>query len=269
MGNLARNIKVHDQYAPRYQAVHAEIYNRIEQARLREIISRAKELISTTSSSPLALDFGCGLGNLTHAFLDSGIKVVAADISSAFLKIVAAKFGSGHNVQCAKLNGTNLSNFGDCTFDCVGAYSVLHHVPDYIGIVEELARVLKPGGVLIIDHEVCPSFWSPSEAYRQYISLNRKVLRRANLRKFFDPLRYYHRFRRFLNPRYQPYGDIHVWPDDHIEWTRIEAILRARCFDILHVQDYLLYRGGDDEDLYYKFRSQCSDMRVLLARRDL
>ncbi|MGH7593998.1 MAG: methyltransferase domain-containing protein [Gemmatimonadales bacterium] len=37
----------------------------------------------------------------------------------------------------------NLSNVKDRSVDMVATYSVLHHVPDYLGILPELLRVLR------------------------------------------------------------------------------------------------------------------------------
>lgn len=51
----------------------------------------------------------------------------------------------------------------------VATYSVLHHVPDYLKIVDEFVRVLKPGGVIYIDHEVSPSYWEINDTYQSYL----------------------------------------------------------------------------------------------------
>src|SRR5947199_5693262 len=33
------------------------------------------------------------------------------------------------------------------------AYSVLHHIPDYLGVIGEIARVLAPGGIAFLRSE--------------------------------------------------------------------------------------------------------------------
>ena len=50
-------------------------------------------------------------------------------------------------------------------------YSVLHHVPDYLRAVNELVRVLKPGGLLYIDHEFTDNHWRPDGVLGEYQAL--------------------------------------------------------------------------------------------------
>ena len=97
-----------------------------------------------------ALDIGCGAGNVTQYLVHQGTKVTAADTSENFLKIIDKTFSG---VETILLNGNNLEEIPDSSFDIVTTYSVLHHVPDYLKLVEEMCRVLKKGGVLYIDHE--------------------------------------------------------------------------------------------------------------------
>jgi ubiquinone/menaquinone biosynthesis C-methylase UbiE len=51
-------------------------------------------------------------------------------------------------------------------FDIITLSSVLHHLPNYFGTLENLTRVLKPGGVLYLTHE--PSgITAPANALRR------------------------------------------------------------------------------------------------------
>ena len=59
------------------------------------------------------------------------VSVVAADVSENFLTQLSSKYQSNESIKTAKLNGQDLSNFPDDTFDMVSTYSVLHHIPDY------------------------------------------------------------------------------------------------------------------------------------------
>jgi ubiquinone/menaquinone biosynthesis C-methylase UbiE len=153
-------------------------------------------------------------------------------------------------------------------FDLAATYSVLHHVPDYLHIVKEICRVLKPGGVIYIDHEVNESYFERPSVYVEFL---RKARPKLNLRRYITLLlrvsEYVHIFKRLLNPRYQREGDIHVWPDDHIEWNKIEQLLASEGCEIILKQDYLLYRSSYDLDVYNEYKNKCADERMLMARK--
>ena len=149
---IDRNIRIHDRVASSYEATHDEIFNPVEQARLRSALERAKAAVATGAERPRALDFGCGSGNLTRHLLELGFEVVAADVSQRFLDLVERRFEGAPLTTC-RIDGTGLACVDDSSFDLAAAYSVLHHVPDYLGAVAEMARVVRPGGVLFLDHE--------------------------------------------------------------------------------------------------------------------
>lgn len=78
------NIEVHDKIYKEYDKRHAEIFNNVEQIRLRNGLNQAIQLIKTGNSEKLVLDFGCGTGNLTNHLLQIGVNVMAADVSKNF-----------------------------------------------------------------------------------------------------------------------------------------------------------------------------------------
>ncbi|MBP8910381.1 MAG: class I SAM-dependent methyltransferase [Phycisphaerae bacterium] len=251
-----------------YERVHGEIFNPIEQQRLRGMLRQALESIRTGTGQIQALDFGCGSGNLTRHLIELGAHTTSADLSEDFLKDIRRKFSASGLSQTLKLNGRDLSNVPDAQFDLVAAYSVLHHVPDYLAIVRELCRVVKPGGVLYLDHEATETYFQRPPHYGEFLRRARpRVDWRRFLRLVLDVRGYVHILRRLRNPRYKREGDIHVWPDDHIEWDKIEAILAAEGFEIVVRQDYLLYKAIYDLAIYEQYKDRCADERVLIARR--
>ena len=199
-----------------------------------------------------------------------GLRVTGADVSPEFLDTVRRRYG----VETLRLNGLDLREVPDATFDLVAAYSVLHHVPDYLGIVGELVRVLRPGGVLHLDHEANAEFWGEGCGARFRAALHDN--RRATP-ALWNPVR--HRWQRFAQPswwalRFRPAwyfgreGDIHVWPDDHIEWDLIEERLREIGSEVVERADYLHFQAGYPEELWERWRDAgCTDMRALTVRR--
>ena len=262
--HIERNVRIHDRIAASYESTHDEIFNHVEQSRLRAALTRAKDGIATGSERLRALDFGCGSGNLTRHLLELGFEVTAADVSENFLRLVERRH-AGRPVETLRTDGESLAGIADASFDLVAAYSVLHHVPDYIGAVAELARVTRPGGVVYIDHEHSPGYWDPDPAYREFV----RRARRFNWRKFLVPRNYYGKLRRLLiDPHHSNEGDIHVWPDDHIEWDEIDRVLAQSGFRPLFANDYLVFRAGYRPEVHQACQDRCADMRVMASRRE-
>ena len=259
---IERNIAIHDRIARKYDERHGEIFNDIEQARLRATLHLALSLVETGKVTFSALDVGCGSGNLTRHFLDLGLQVVAADVSQGFLDLVEHRF-SGKPIKTIKLNGRDLSNVPSASFDLVAAYSVLHHIPDYLAVIEEMARVCAPGGVIFLDHELTERFWAGDPIYDKF----KKAATRFDWRKYLTFSNYLAGIRRIFNPRYANEGDIHVWPDDHIEWSKIDYCLSDAGFDCVHSEDYLLARKLYRQDVYSQYVGRCTDMRARVYRK--
>jgi ubiquinone/menaquinone biosynthesis C-methylase UbiE len=253
-----------------YEHAHGDIFNSIEQRRLYGMLREAVQAVRTGVKLAKALDFGCGSGNLTRHLIALGVCTVSADVSDDFLEGIRRKFSATRLSETLKLNGSDLSNVPDAHFDLVATYSVLHHVPDYVSIVREMCRVAKPGGVVYIDHEVTPDYYERPPVYREFL---KKARPRVDWRRLaslvLDVRGYIHIFRRLANPRYKREGDIHVWPDDPIEWDRIEQVLLSQGFEVLLKNDYLLYKAIYDLRVYNEYKDRCADERVLIARKKI
>jgi ubiquinone/menaquinone biosynthesis C-methylase UbiE len=94
----------------------------------------------------LVLDNGCGNGFLADVCRDlaPAARWVGIDISNGML----AK-ARRHHPRLVRGDSTRLP-FADQTFDTIFARSLLHHLPDPEAGVREMARVLKPGGELVV-----------------------------------------------------------------------------------------------------------------------
>lgn len=88
------------------------------------------------------LDFGCGSGRDSKAFIEKGYKVTAIDGSSQLCKI-ASKY-IGQEVICQRFDELNKVE----TFDAVWACASLLHVPlrDLKDIISKVSKALKSGG---------------------------------------------------------------------------------------------------------------------------
>lgn len=107
------------------------------------------------------LDLGCGLGVRAMAVAAAGAAATAG-IDNDVEKVHRARdraVGSGlesvaFSVQC----GTRLA-FADDQFDLVLVLDVLEHLSDPVGVLGECARVLRPGGRVLIGFPPYRSPW--------------------------------------------------------------------------------------------------------------
>jgi len=257
---VLRNVAVHDRIARKYDARHGEIFNEREQSRLREALTAARNAVMTRTRGLRALDFGCGSGNLTSHLLALGLEVTACDVSRNFLDLLNVRYPEAKTLL---LNGADLFNVETRAFDLVATYSVLHHVPDYLSAVREMARVCEVGGVVVIDHEQNEEFWIGSPFYREF--QNRAL--RTDWRKYLTPMNYFHRVWRMFDPRHANEGDIHVWPDDHIDWEAIKSEMARARFEIIREDDYLLFNRLYRPEVYDHYVGRCTDTKMMIFRK--
>jgi ubiquinone/menaquinone biosynthesis C-methylase UbiE len=92
------------------------------------------------------LDVACGPGNFTRAFAGAagGGLVVGLDASRTMLA-QAARERSSDGIAWVRAGATDLP-FRDGTFDAVCCFAALYLIEEPLRAVDEIARVLAPGG---------------------------------------------------------------------------------------------------------------------------
>ena len=97
------------------------------------------------------LDLGCGDGLLTAALAERGARTVGIDIDRSMLRAAVARTDPGQRKPARFVEGRlEQLPFRDAMFDVVVAVTVLCLLSDQAIAVREAARVLRPGGRLII-----------------------------------------------------------------------------------------------------------------------
>ena len=110
-GLVAESVRAYAKAHRGYEERHGEIFNPVEQQRLRSALAAAAG--GVTGGAPRrALDLGCGTGNLTAHLLDLGMEVLAADVSPEFLTVVESRF-AGRPVRTLRIGGLDLSEIKD------------------------------------------------------------------------------------------------------------------------------------------------------------
>ncbi|OMH39583.1 bifunctional demethylmenaquinone methyltransferase/2-methoxy-6-polyprenyl-1,4-benzoquinol methylase UbiE [Motiliproteus sp. MSK22-1] len=119
------------------------------------------------------LDIAGGTGDLTLKFsrlVGSEGQVILADINDSMLKVGRDKLqdrGVGGNVRYVQANAEELP-FPDNYFDCITIAFGLRNVTDKDRALASMARVLKPGGRLLVLEFSKPGSKVLSKAYDAY-----------------------------------------------------------------------------------------------------
>jgi SAM-dependent methyltransferase len=115
---------------------------------------RGRALAARLPLSGRILEVGCGTGGLLVAAARRGLGIEGADIASRWLVVAGARLrAAGVPARLTPADAGRLP-WPDATFSAVVADSVLEHLDDPAAALCEWARVLEPGGMLLL--------WSPN-----------------------------------------------------------------------------------------------------------
>lgn len=161
------------------------------------------------------LDVGCGEGRHTlTAWLEHPVHAVGLDLSERDLGTAAgrgAEFAEAAP-DTAKLDLVRASAlqlpFADGSFDAVVCSEVLEHIHDYRGVLEEITRVLKPGGRFVASvprawpERLC---WLLSDAYHEAPGGHIRIFSAATLRRVIQNQGFRQEGRHWAHALHVPY----------------------------------------------------------------
>ena len=108
----------------------------------------------------VVVDAACGLGYGSHllASLTAAGRIVGADLSEYAVDYARENFGQDRSrVEFHLSDACRLSFLEDASVDIFVSFETLEHVPEPDALLAEAARVLKPGGRLLVS---VPNRWS-------------------------------------------------------------------------------------------------------------
>jgi ubiquinone/menaquinone biosynthesis C-methylase UbiE len=104
------------------------------------------------------LEIGCGTGSDLLQFAKHGAVATGIDITTEHIRLARERVGS--LAQVSHGDGTNIP-YPDASFDYVYSHGVLHHLDQPRRMVEEIFRVLRPGGRFNVHVYALWSYWPP------------------------------------------------------------------------------------------------------------
>ncbi len=176
------------------------------------------------------LDLGCGGGRHAFEVYRRDANVVAFDLDPAELTGVTGMFGAmreageaGPRAGAAAISGDAAAMpFGDGSFDRVIAAEVLEHILDDQRAINELARVLRPGGLAAITvpswlpERIC---WGLSTEYHEvpggHVRIYTRVELEAKLARAGLQVRWHHHAHGLHSPYWWLKCAVGVHDDKH------------------------------------------------------
>jgi ubiquinone/menaquinone biosynthesis C-methylase UbiE len=134
--------------ARRYYDAFAESYEarRDGRGRYHDLLDALElELAEPFVAGREVLEVGCGTGLLLRRFTEIATRAVGVDLSPGMLAHARARGLDVREGSAMKLP------FPDASFDVALSFKTLPHVPDLRRALSEMARVVRPGGVLIAE----------------------------------------------------------------------------------------------------------------------
>lgn len=135
----------------------------------RAVLATFAELVRADGGGPVA-DLGCGPGRITAHLTELGLDAFGIDLSPGMIAIARAAH-PGLRFDTGTITGLTLGD-GSLT-GAVAWYSIIHTPPEQLNVVfAEFARVLAPGGRLLLAFQVGDELRHLDNAYGHSLSLD-------------------------------------------------------------------------------------------------
>lgn len=145
---------------------------------VHDVYERLVFEITPLSESTKLLELGCGTGRLTVPLAASVRHVTALDLSKRMLDVTRRRLevrGIADRVSLIQCGAKKVA-FGNGEFDVIVSFNTINHIPGYEEVVYEAARLLRPGGAVVLGY---PSLFSLYFPYAMLANFVGKSLRRG------------------------------------------------------------------------------------------
>jgi SAM-dependent methyltransferase len=105
-----------------------------------------RKALASVPAKPKVLDLGAGDGTASRLWVEAGASLTAVDTSPEQLRLLQARHPSAVTVESDAVEFLQ-QHVG--RFDVVSHVSMLHHIPDYLTLLQASARAVAKGGALL------------------------------------------------------------------------------------------------------------------------
>ncbi len=142
----------------------AEKYSRQPVANPEAFDRKIEITTSLMTQKSVVLDIGCGTGSLALRLAPSGAHIHGLDLSSEMIRIAKDK-AAAENVDNVSFHigpwDDSFAALEPESLDGICAYSILHLVEDRSGALQQIHRLLKPGGFFVSSTVCLGESWVP------------------------------------------------------------------------------------------------------------
>jgi 2-polyprenyl-3-methyl-5-hydroxy-6-metoxy-1,4-benzoquinol methylase len=179
------------------------------------------------------LDVGCGSGLWLILMRELGWEVEGVDFDGASVNLAVEQ---GLKVHQGSLEQ---QTFSCSSFDAITLNHVIEHVPDPVQILSECARILKPGGQLIIatpnasafGHRVFGKNWRGLEPPRHLY-----LFTPASMRSLLSQAG-------FHNARVGAYNSLFIWQESFRLWSQTRRGFLPRLIELIGPSIYVVFEA--------------------------
>ncbi len=131
---------VAESYDGWYETAVGRAYDRVEKRAIERVLP-------ASAQGRHLLEVGCGTGHWSRFFAEQGFLVTGVDLSSGMIRRASEKVIPDAGFLAADAVALP---FADGEFDVVVAITVLEFVADPRGVMKEMARCVRRGGLLVV-----------------------------------------------------------------------------------------------------------------------
>jgi SAM-dependent methyltransferase len=153
-----------------------ELFAELAQIEDRSFWFRYRNRLITQTVRDLAepgdtfLEVGCGTGYVLRGLAEEvGLSVTGSELFADGLKIARRRIPDAELIE---LDAREMPF--ESRFDLVGAFDVLEHIDDDVGVIAGMRKAAKPGGYLFLTVPQHPWLWSASDTFAHHVRRYRR-----------------------------------------------------------------------------------------------